>query len=116
MDAKKTASAVLFLTLATCLSCGQTESRTVSDLIQHFRDAGLDGESGEKIAAMIGATEGVSYKGEGFNVEVYRYIEPAKAREMANAKIGGKPCFHSGNFMLLVHEGEESVRPVFNSF
>lgn len=102
------------LILATVImSCNSGNSnKSISDLISHFNDNGFKGEESTMAFALIGAVDGVSYSGDEFLIEIYKFKDSKSINEMLPYK--------NGNFGMLVHKpsedkGTELIK-TFNSF
>ncbi len=85
---------------------------TIGDLVQHFKKSGLQGEYYPKFAGLIGAKEGGSYSGDGFEVEIYIFEDVTMAESLEKSR----SCYRNGRFILSVYEGEAKVLPLFNRF
>ena len=108
---KTTLSILLcFLFLVSC-NYGNS-NKTINDLITHLNDNGFKGEKSEKAFGMIGAMDGIGYKGETFSVEIYKFKDSKNIPDMLTYK--------NGNFGMIAHSPSESeitkLHEVFNSF
>ena len=90
----------------------ENNNKTINDLITHLNNNGFNGKKKEMFFALIGAIDGISYKGETFSVEIYKFKESKNIPDMLTYK--------NGNFGMIVHRPTESERikllEVFNSF
>ena len=107
---KTTLSILLcFLFLVSCNY--RNSNKTINDLITHLNDNGFKGEKSEKAFGMIGAMDGIGYKGETFSVEIYKFKDSKSIPDMLTYK--------NGNFGMIVHSPSERERTklleVFNS-
>src|SRR5262245_34210280 len=82
---------VLFVGVHGC-SRGSLPNATIGDLVQHFKQSGLQGEYQPKFAVLIGAKEGGGYSGDGFSVEMYLLEDVSKAESLEKSGFSGKPC------------------------
>jgi hypothetical protein len=108
----KTTLSILFtiLLLASCNS--GNSNKTIDDLVTHLNSHQFKGEKSEKAYAMIGAMDGIGYKGEKFSIEIYKFKDAKIIPDMLTYK--------NGNFGMIVHKPSESERvkliETFNSF
>jgi hypothetical protein len=107
-------SAIFFLFIVS--GCARHSNKTVGDLVQYFKQSGLQGEYQPMWAVLIGAKEGGSYSGNGFSVEIYLFDDLSKAESLEKSGFSGKPCHRNGKFILLIYEGENKVVPLFKRF
>ncbi len=115
---------ILALTTALIVSVFSTsctkknESGSISDLVQHFKDAGFDGKFSPKAFALLGANDGGEYwKAETFSVEIYKFESPEKAEEITKTMNLNKNNTHSnGSFTMSVGKGDEKIIQAFNNF
>ena len=111
------AKSLAFVVLLMSIGCGGgRDSRTIGDLVQHFRETGINGEYSPTFAGMIGATEGGRYFADDFRVEIYVFKELSQAESLEKSGLAGSACHRNGRFILITMEGEKDVLPVFNSF
>jgi hypothetical protein len=96
--------------------CDRHGNKTIGDLVQYFKQSGLQGEYEPMWAFVIGAKEGGSYEGYGFRVEIYLFEELSWAKSREKSGFLGAKCHRNGKFILLVHEGEAKVLPLFKQF
>jgi len=98
------------------VGCAVHSDKTIGDLIQHFKKSGLHGEYQPKIAAPIGAKEAGGYSGEGFRIEACLFEDLSSAESLEKSGYAGATCHRNGKIILLIHEGESDVLPVFKKF
>jgi hypothetical protein len=108
----KTTLSILF-TVLLLVSCNSgNNNKTIDDLVTHLNNNEFKGEKSEKAFAMIGAMDGIGYKGETFSVEIYKFKDAKNIPDMLTYK--------NGNFGMIVHKPSESERTklieTFNSF
>ena len=100
---------ILFVTTLLTGCGGGTSSKTIDDLITHFKDKGFEGETKDMLFGLIGATDGVAYSGENFSLEVYKFDDPGKIPDMLN--------YRNGNFGMMVTSPNEDERgPLLEAF
>jgi len=95
-----------------------SESGSISDLVQHFKDKGIEGTYGSKFFSLIGASDGGSYIDSGtLSIEIYKFDSSKKARDLSRSlNLDDKNTFNNGTFMMVVHTGNEKIISAFNSF
>ena len=101
------------------LSCtNKSESGSVSELVQHFKDNGFEGEFSPKAFALIGAVDGGAYsKSDSFSLEIYKFETPERAQEMTKTmNIEDKKTHCLGAFTMTLHKGDEKIVKIFNDF
>lgn len=91
-------------------------NKTVGDLVEHFRKAGMDGRHSLKAAALIGAKDGCGFEGADFSVEIYLFDDQSRAESLEKTGFEGMKVHRRGKFVMLINIGEDKVLPVFQSF
>ena len=111
-------SSALIVSLLSASCSKKNETGSISDLVQHFKNNGLEGKFGPKMFALIGATDGGEYWKSGkFSVEIYKFETPERAQEMTktmNLKESKTHC--NGSFTMSLNEGDEKIIKAFNDF
>tara|TARA_R110000824_G_scaffold311766_3_gene498898 strand:+ start:2409 stop:2768 length:360 start_codon:yes stop_codon:yes gene_type:complete len=96
--------------------CGGPDTRTVGDLVEHFKANGIDGQFQQKFAGLIGASDGCGYRGEGFSVEFYTFDDVSKAESLEKTGMYGTDCIRNGSFVLVPHEATDDILKAFADF
>jgi hypothetical protein len=110
--------AAIICTIFSVSCTNKSESGSISDLVQHFKDNGFEGEFSPKAFALIGATDGGEYwKSESFSVEIYKFETPERAQEITktmNLRASKTHC--NGSFTMSLNKGDEKIIKIFNDF
>jgi hypothetical protein len=111
-------SSILIVSLLSASCSKKNETGSISDLVQHFKNNGLEGEFSPKAFALIGATDGGGYGKSGkFSVEIYKFETPKRAQEMTktmNLKESKTHC--NGSFTMILNKGDGKIIKTFNDF
>lgn len=107
-------SSILFASILIFTSCNSgIINKSIDDLVIHMKQNDFDGVTNTTAYQMIGAIDGIDYKGNGFNIELYKFNNEEEVSKMIPYK--------NKNFGLFIHKPlDENARAeiieVFNSF
>lgn len=90
--------------------------RTVGDLVQHFRNAGVKGEFYRMVLGPSGAKEGGGFHGDKISVWIYRFDDVALAESLVKSGMQDMKCYRNGTFLMAVDKGGDRMLPLFEKF
>lgn len=101
---------LLIVLCAAVSGCERDEPRTLIDLVDHFRKAGIQGRYRRLKPDRIRAKEAGRFAGEGFAVQFAKFDDPRQAEQLAKTGYRGYPCYAHGRFLMLVERRETNVK------
>lgn len=93
--------------------CSTKSSRTVGDLVEHFRESGFEGTFKPNFAGMMGAEEGGNFEDDEFLVVLYRFENESRADSLEKSGMSGYQCYKNGSFIMI---GDDSPDGLISAF
>ena len=91
-------------------------TKGLADLVQHFRQEGLQGEYTPALPGTLGAGEAGVLVGPEVDVSLLKFDDVEKAHQAEERGAGGQAVYRNGVFLMIIRKGDAKALPAFSKF